>query len=116
MKLYRTMLGPVVFQGPEAYILKDQSWDELVIRDDLGLYLREIIPTMEPRVGLTLENAPLLAPIGDRQEVWAAGVTYFRSRDARMEESQEAGGGSFYDRVYRADRPELFFKASPHRV
>jgi 2-dehydro-3-deoxy-D-arabinonate dehydratase len=50
------------------------------------------------------------------QEVWAAGVTYYRSRTARMEESKDAGGGSFYDRVYDADRPELFFKATPHRV
>ena len=51
-----------------------------------------------------------LAPI-DSQEVWAAGVTYFRSRTARMAESETAGGGSFYDRVYNAERPELFFKA-----
>ena len=50
------------------------------------------------------------------QEVWAAGVTYFRSRDARMAESQDAGGGTFYDRVYAADRPELFFKAAGWRV
>jgi 2-dehydro-3-deoxy-D-arabinonate dehydratase len=55
------------------------------------------------------------APIG-RQEVWAAGVTYLRSRTARMEEAQQAGGGSFYDRVYHAARPELFFKSTPHRV
>jgi 2-dehydro-3-deoxy-D-arabinonate dehydratase len=48
--------------------------------------------------------------------VWAAGVTYYRSRDARMEESKSAGGGDFYDRVYHAARPELFFKSAPHRV
>jgi 2-dehydro-3-deoxy-D-arabinonate dehydratase len=55
------------------------------------------------------------APIGS-QEVWAAGVTYLRSRTARMEESKDAGGGSFYDKVYNAVRPELFFKGTPHRV
>ena len=55
------------------------------------------------------------APIGT-QEVWAAGVTYLRSRTARMAESKDAGGGTFYDRVYHAARPELFFKATPHRV
>ena len=59
--------------------------------------------------------APLRAPL-QSQEVWAAGVTYYRSRDARMAESKDAGGGSFYDRVYVADRPELFFKGTPHRV
>jgi 2-dehydro-3-deoxy-D-arabinonate dehydratase len=55
------------------------------------------------------------APIGT-QEVWAAGVTYLRSRTARMEESKDAGGGTFYDKVYQAERPELFFKGTPHRV
>ena len=55
----------------------------------------------------------LLAPI-DRQEVWGAGVTYERSKKAREEESEQAA--TFYDLVYRADRPELFFKATPHRV
>jgi 2-dehydro-3-deoxy-D-arabinonate dehydratase len=62
-----------------------------------------------------LMEQDLLAPIGS-QEVWAAGVTYLRSRDARMEESKDSGGASFYDKVYEADRPELFFKSLPHRV
>ncbi len=60
-----------------------------------------------------LEQVQLLAPI-DEQEVWAAGVTYRRSQIARMEESEVAA--SHYDRVYTADRPELFFKATPDRV
>ena len=55
-------------------------------------------------------------PLVQSQEVWAAGVTYLRSRSARMEESKSAGGGDFYDRVYEAERPELFLKATPHRV
>lgn len=62
--------------------------------------------------GIALAAVTLAAPI-DRQEVWAAGVTYRRSRDARMEESNEA---SIYDRVYEAERPELFLKATPGRV
>jgi len=57
----------------------------------------------------------ILPPIGS-QEVWAAGVTYLRSRDARMEESKDSGGADFYDKVYTAERPELFFKSQPHRV
>ncbi len=60
-----------------------------------------------------IASVTLLAPI-DRQEVWAAGVTYRRSQVARMQESQ--GAASFYDQVYAAARPELFFKATPHRV
>jgi len=63
----------------------------------------------------TAAPTALLAPL-QSQEVWAAGVTYFRSRTARMAESKDAGGGTFYDKVYEADRPEIFFKATPHRV
>jgi 2-dehydro-3-deoxy-D-arabinonate dehydratase len=48
----------------------------------------------------------------ESQEVWAAGVTYYRSRSARIEESEKADGGSFYDRVYEAERPELFYKGN----
>lgn len=59
------------------------------------------------------ESTRWLPPI-DQQEIWAAGVTYKRSQTARMEESEAAA--SCYDRVYNADRPELFFKATPHRV
>jgi 2-dehydro-3-deoxy-D-arabinonate dehydratase len=63
--------------------------------------------------GIPIDAVTLAAPI-DRQEVWAAGVTYLRSRDARMEESVAAK--SAYDLVYEADRPEIFFKATPSRV
>jgi len=61
------------------------------------------------------DAAALCAPIAS-QEVWASGVTYLRSKTARMDEARDAGGGDFYDRVYDAARPELFFKATPHRV
>ncbi len=61
---------------------------------------------------VSLESARLLPPI-DNQEVWAAGVTYKRSQTARMEESETAA--SCYDRVYTSPRPEIFFKATPHR-
>lgn len=62
---------------------------------------------------VAISDVELLAPI-DHQEIWAAGVTYKRSQTARMEESEAAA--SCYDRVYNADRPELFFKATPHRT
>jgi 2-dehydro-3-deoxy-D-arabinonate dehydratase len=62
---------------------------------------------------IPLPEATLLAPI-DQQEVWAAGVTYKRSQEARERES--VGAARFYDLVYSADRPELFFKANPQRV
>jgi 2-dehydro-3-deoxy-D-arabinonate dehydratase len=62
---------------------------------------------------VAVSSARLLPPI-DSQEVWAAGVTYKRSQTARMEESETAA--SCYDRVYASPRPEIFFKATPHRV
>ena len=62
---------------------------------------------------IAIADVTLLAPI-DQQEVWAAGVTYKRSQTARMEESETSA--SCYDLVYDADRPELFLKATPHRV
>src|SRR5262249_10142391 len=61
----------------------------------------------------SLGDVTLLAPI-DQQEIWAAGVTYKRSQEARERES--AGAARFYDLVYAARRPELFFKATPNRV
>ena len=62
---------------------------------------------------VAVDAVTLLAPI-NQQEVWAAGVTYKRSQVARMDESES--GASHYDQVYTADRPELFFKATPSRV
>ena len=68
-----------------------------------------------PLLASSAQEPRLRAPI-QSQEVWAAGVTYLRSKTARMAESKDSGGGTFYDKVYEADRPELFFKATPHRV
>ncbi len=112
-KLYKTARGPVVENEDHSFLLLEDDWDSLLSRDDLFVFLQGRLS----RARRDSEAAPrdILAPIG-KQEVWAAGVTYYRSRDARMEESKSAGGGDFYDRVYSAERPELFFKATPHRV
>ncbi len=75
---------------------------------EVAMFLRD-----EKAEPIDAADAQLLPPI-DQQEVWAAGVTYKRSKVARMEESDAAA--SCYDRVYVSDRPELFFKATPHRV
>jgi 2-dehydro-3-deoxy-D-arabinonate dehydratase len=113
MLLYRTTEGPILQAGGNFHSLPDSDWNALFNRDDLAGYLQSsigsapVIPALSPTT--------LLAPL-DAQEVWAAGVTYFRSRTARMEESKDAGGGSFYDRVYAAERPEIFFKATAQRV
>lgn len=110
VKLYRTRGGVVIELDGNRRVL-DEEWDGLIVRAGLIEWLRQEWPTFKP-----IENTPeLIAPI-QSQEVWAAGVTYFRSRAARIEESQDAGGGTFYDRVYSAERPELFFKSAGWRV
>jgi 2-dehydro-3-deoxy-D-arabinonate dehydratase len=107
------MQGNYVEDAGQYYRLEGPHWDALLTRHGLYEYLSEIVGKSQP-IGDKLPCAPE-API-ENQEVWAAGVTYYRSRSARIEESKDAGGGDFYDRVYSADRPELFFKATPHRV
>ena len=111
MKLFKTSHGIIAEADTQFYQLPETDWDTLFNRPNLLASLREEIKSLTPIV----QVSDIVAPIGT-QEVWAAGVTYYRSRTARMEESKDAGGGSFYDRVYSADRPELFFKANPHRV
>ncbi len=113
MKLWNTRKGLFLTVGQKVYPVPEPGLDALIRIDELQEYLNSIL--RQGSVDEQLEMEDLLAPI-ENQEVWAAGVTYYRSRDARMEESREAGGGSFYDRVYTAERPELFFKATASRV
>jgi 2-dehydro-3-deoxy-D-arabinonate dehydratase len=113
MKLYRTANGNFIEHGGRSYRVPERSWDALIAHPDLHGYLLALAAGPDPVADFA--GAKILAPIGS-QEVWAAGVTYYRSRDARMAESKDAGGGDFYDRVYSAERPELFFKATASRV
>ncbi len=114
MRLYRTTKGAVVADGAGPRLLAGEDWDRLLNRPRLAGWLRKAAGKAKS-VRFDPDRDPVLAPIVS-QEVWAAGVTYFRSRDARVEESKDAGGGDFYARVYDAPRPELFFKAAAHRV
>jgi 2-dehydro-3-deoxy-D-arabinonate dehydratase len=111
MKLYRTADRIFVEHNDQFHLVSATNWDELIRSSDL--HQRALAATNTPTSALPTDS--ILAPIVS-QEVWAAGVTYYRSRDARMEESKDGGGGNFYDRVYSAERPELFFKATGRRV
>jgi len=117
MHLYKTSQGNIVKQNNQSYLLEG-DWDTLINQENLYRYLVEkvnessVLP--EEQAAGILDNY-ILPPIGT-QEVWAAGVTYLRSRDARMEESEDSGAADCYQRVYEAERPELFFKSLPHRV
>lgn len=115
MKVYKTKSAIILESGSEWFSIP-QDWDSLVNRDDLHDYLTNLTQTAAPFPnGKNLIETELLPPIGS-QEIWASGVTYYKSREARMDESKDAGGGDFYDRVYHAQRPELFMKALPHRT
>ena len=111
MKLYHTRHG-VVLDANGDFVLLPEEWHTVVMHEDPAAYVQELRPRGR---AMQLESHDVLAPV-DTQEVWAAGVTYLRSRAARIEESQDAGSGSFYDRVYGAARPELFFKCAGWRV
>jgi 2-dehydro-3-deoxy-D-arabinonate dehydratase len=112
MKLYRTTNGIFVEHNDGFYPVKASDWTELICHPHMHSLVRDHIhgtPVSH------LDRSTILSPAVD-QEVWAAGVTYYRSRSARIEESKDAGGGTFYDRIYSAARPELFFKATGRRV
>jgi 2-dehydro-3-deoxy-D-arabinonate dehydratase len=114
IRVFATAQGMVLEQaGTYRQLPAAAGFDELFTADDPAAWLASRMASA-PVVAAPAESA-LLAPI-QGQEVWAAGVTYLRSMTARMEEAREAGGGNFYDRVYNAARPELFFKATPQRV
>jgi 2-dehydro-3-deoxy-D-arabinonate dehydratase len=109
MKLFRTPHAPVIEHHGQFFALRT-PWDELLASPDL-----HAIAEAATRASPIAAPSTILAP-AQSQEVWAAGVTYFRSRTARIDESKDAGGGTFYDRVYSAERPELFFKSIGRRV
>jgi len=116
MKVYKTTKGIIVDREGDLFLLTKQPWDSFINRGNLFDQIKADLKDLTPGNGLVeLINSDSLAPIGN-QEVWAAGVTYIRSRQARMDEAKDAGGGDFYARVYEAERPELFFKAPSYRV
>jgi 2-dehydro-3-deoxy-D-arabinonate dehydratase len=116
MKLFKTS-GGILLQNNDKNYLLNVDWNILINRDNLFEYL---LQQVNDNIFISETEAKKMmqfikAPIG-QQEVWAAGVTYLRSRDARIDESKDSGGADFYSKVYNAARPELFFKSLPHRV
>lgn len=110
MKLFRTSEYWLIEQGEITFRLSRFDFDAWLASENPVAYLHHLVRTLAPS-HVPVPASPLL-PI-QSQEVWAAGVTYMRSKVARMEESQSAK--SAYDLVYDAPRPEIFFKATPSR-
>ena len=115
MHIFYTDQKVIVKYNNEFFSSPDWSWDTFINRK--GLHQQVLNDIRAVTADSSLENAikNAKAPINS-QEIWASGVTYMRSREARMEESKDAGGGDFYAKVYDAERPELFFKSSAGRA
>jgi 2-dehydro-3-deoxy-D-arabinonate dehydratase len=115
MKVYKTSSG-ILIQNEDRFFLYQENWDEFIDNDELFSKLLQITSaSVAIHQATELIKSSVLAPIGN-QELWACGVTYLRSKVGRQEESKTSGGGDFYARVYEAERPEVFFKATAHRV
>jgi 2-dehydro-3-deoxy-D-arabinonate dehydratase len=116
MKIFKTKRGIVIEHQGQYFLSEVKPWDVFINRPNLFKQVIQDISHLKHDPSLAgIIDSYLEAPI-QNQEVWASGVTYLRSREARMEESKDAGGGDFYARVYEAERPELFFKATAHRT
>ncbi|PRY85150.1 fumarylacetoacetate hydrolase family protein [Mongoliibacter ruber] len=112
MKIYKSGKDIIIESEGKHHLAQSKNWDQLVNQENLYQKLQEEI---QPWTEVNWTPKNLDAPIGT-QEIWAAGVTYYRSREARMEESKESGADVFYSKVYEAERPELFFKSTHYRV
>jgi len=112
MKVYRAAEHLAVIEAEGWWAIEGFSFDDWFRAAQPASWLGERLSSATKTEPLSADS-PLLAPL-ESQEVWAAGVTYLRSREARREESR--GAASFYDQVYEAERPELFFKATPSRA
>ena len=113
MKLYKTKTGIVIEKDNKFYPV-NENWDSFINNDNI-LQLSEQLTTTLKAGARSLINE-ILPPIGSQQELWACGVTYLRSKVGRQEESKASGGADFYAKVYEAERPEIFFKSTPHRI
>ena len=111
-KIYLTPQG-IQIQDQEGKCVqaKEANWDLFINQKNLFEICKSEMRSSDQAIS-QISNPK--CPIG-QQEIWAAGVTYLRSKVARMEESKESGGDTFYDKVYSAERPEIFYKGNKLR-
>jgi 2-dehydro-3-deoxy-D-arabinonate dehydratase len=112
MKVYKTTNGIIIKQNNKFYQLNENNWDAFINDDDLFQKIETLITSLPVINDIGGDPLP---PVGN-QELWACGVTYLRSKVGRQEESKSSGGADFYAKVYEAERPEVFFKSTPHRI
>lgn len=116
MKIYNTTEGVLLDHDGRQSMCTSMGWDELLNLEGLSEQLLQLHASLPAHPAQMPPAVQTLLPPMQGQELWASGVTYLRSKVERQEESKDAGGGDFYQRVYEAERPELFFKATRHRV
>jgi 2-dehydro-3-deoxy-D-arabinonate dehydratase len=115
MKIYKLKSGVQIQKDGACYKAEVDDWDSFINDDHLHSKLLWLTEPERMKEEDACSDSDIVAPIGN-QELWACGVTYLRSKLGRQEEAKDAGGGDFYARVYEAERPEVFFKSTPHRV
>lgn len=115
MKIYRHKTGIILEKSNKYFTLPYNDWDLFINDDDLFSKLESCVLAGKAKPVAAFDESGIMAPIGS-QELWACGVTYLRSKIGRQEESKTTGGADFYAKVYEAERPEVFFKSTPHRV
>ena len=114
MRLYKTKAGIVIEKESKYYSVADENWESFINDDSLFQKMEKLVQSL-PVSGNEL-IIDVIVPMGNNQELWACGVTYLRSKVGRQEESKASGGADFYGKVYEAERPEVFFKSTPHRI
>ncbi len=114
MKLFKTKSGIYIQKKDVFYKVPEKKWDLFINDDNLHNKMEAITLNTSPLTN-DISSSKWKAPI-EGQELWACGVTYLRSKVGRQEESKASGGSDFYAKVYEAERPEVFFKATAHRV
>lgn len=115
INIYKRGNQAIITTNGETYVIPVDQWASFLNSDNLHQKVLTQIESLEPKEFPANSLAQFDPPLGNL-ELWGAGVTYNRSREARMEEAKKSGGGSFYDRIYEAERPEIFFKATSNRV
>lgn len=115
MKLYKTKNGITIESHEGVFEADIPDWDKFINDDNLQKKISLLISSANAVKTNSVNESQILAPVG-KQELWACGVTYLRSKVGRQEESKLSGGADFYAKVYEAERPEVFFKATANRI
>ena len=115
MKLYKTKSGIIIESSNGLFEAAIMDWDSFINDDNLLKKITALITSGNIIKSDSISESEIVAPVG-KQELWACGVTYLRSKVGRQEESKASGGADFYAKVYEAERPEVFFKATANRI